>query len=631
MRAWVAMVFVCLVAALGCGLACQPKESPQVDEAKKDPVKPLQGEGGGEEQGAQEGARGTAGASGEGGAEGEVQTGAPFAAVNQCDKKSATALTGEHLQEDLTVPAKACVLVSSWMSPQGVLRIEAGATFLFESGAGLFVGDAAALAVQGRADELVTFKGVVDSAGYWGGIVVSSNHPLNHLQHAVIDGGGSTTYLSSYPANLAAEGSAQIKIEHVQMRRSGGYGLVLGGEVKLGAFTQNRFADNKMAPVLVGAEQVRHLDAASDFLGGGAADAVFVEVSGGRVTENGHWHALNAPYAIKEGIDVKARLSIGPGVRCHFHPDTHLDVNERGALEIKGSAEQPVSLDGLPGEASLWRGVFVRTNNPVNVLEHCRIARGGQSEYYSDVAAGLFVADEAQITLRHVQIEGSGGYGLALSPAVKVNGFSHNVFHTNKLGPVYLAADQVRFLDSESHYVVPGDAEEFLLPVFVSGGDVENKAVWANLDVPVRFAYPVTVRNGLTVQAGAVLNFDESAALIVEKGYLKIDGREDERVVLQATDPTVAKWYGVNIGTQNPENVLKHVDILDAGRDAYYTEHAAALWVSGSVALEAVRIERSGGWGLFLQDLASVTPADAIGEGGLSGADNALGDMGRTL
>lgn len=79
----------------------------------------------------------------------------------------------------------------------GTLEIEPGATLLFENGLSLDVGesDNATLIAKGTATDTITFSGIVEAPGAWGGIFFDfTQSPLNELDYCKIEYAGANGF-----------------------------------------------------------------------------------------------------------------------------------------------------------------------------------------------------------------------------------------------------------------------------------------------------------------------------------------------------------------------------------------------------------------------------------------------------
>ena len=76
----------------------------------------------------------------------------------------------------------------------------------------------------------VIFCGVVDEAGYWGGISIENNRN-NRIEHCIVSGGGYDTY--AMRANLAVWNDSKLTLSNVKLMKSAGYGFQFSGNMNL--------------------------------------------------------------------------------------------------------------------------------------------------------------------------------------------------------------------------------------------------------------------------------------------------------------------------------------------------------------------------------------------------------------
>jgi len=129
----------------------------------------------------------------------------------------------------------------------GGLKIEAGATLEFGSDVRFWVDDEGYLEAIGTNAEKITFTGRVQSAGYWKGLAVWTNNPLNQIDHAVFSYGGSSGHgFGIGEINLGLGDNGRLNVTNSEFSNSAGFGLFTeaGTTINADAATVNTFSNN---------------------------------------------------------------------------------------------------------------------------------------------------------------------------------------------------------------------------------------------------------------------------------------------------------------------------------------------------------------------------------------------------
>lgn len=310
------------------------------------------------------------------------------------------------------------------------LTIEPGAELAFRQGARLDVETNGALVAEGTEADSVVFTGTQETAGWWGGIFVQSDHPNNRLDHAVVAYGGSEALHSSTEAANLTVGrtlrDAQVTIANSNLRHGGRYGLFVHLNGDIPGFSENVITENHDPPVHIRSHHAHHLDGASDYSGNGEtiSNEDWVEVEGGTGAEIDRedvtWEDLTHSYIISGDVRVEGVvLTIEEGASLRFRQGAGLEVRSNGALVAVSPGDNPsedVTFYGDETESGWWKGIFIRSDNPQNRLEGVRIRRGGSEAWHSSTEpANLTVARtlyDGQVEVRNSLLAESDGWGI---------------------------------------------------------------------------------------------------------------------------------------------------------------------------------------------------------------------------
>lgn len=260
------------------------------------------------------------------------------------------------------------------------LTVMPGATFIFKEGAGIDVsGDAAALHAEGTAEKPIVFTAETHSRGAWSGLVFSgSNNALNSLKYATVEWGGDVVADADAAGVkcIADSHGVTVKLDHVTIRQSQGWGLFLTGSAKTPVFTSNVFTENLLGPAWVHSNVAQLLSSDSTYVGNDV-DKVFVEAY--RINQAATWRDLGVPYRVDGIVWPIAVLTLEPGVTLEMGEDASIDISgDAAGLRAVGTATQRITFTGATKTAGSWYGIdFDGSNNANNILDYCTVEYGG--------------------------------------------------------------------------------------------------------------------------------------------------------------------------------------------------------------------------------------------------------------
>ena len=131
------------------------------------------------------------------------------------------------------------------------LKLEATAsaapTFYFATDKALYVRENGYIIAKGNAAQKITFTGKTAQKGFWRGIMVASDNPLNEMSHvAVLNGGKANLSGVNEKANVSVRYDGALKVTNSAIGNSGGYGIYVrrNGIINADAGTANTFENN---------------------------------------------------------------------------------------------------------------------------------------------------------------------------------------------------------------------------------------------------------------------------------------------------------------------------------------------------------------------------------------------------
>lgn len=310
-------------------------------------------------------------------------------------------------------------------------------------------------------------------------------------------------------------------------------------------------------------------------------------------------------------IKVKAKLTIEPGVTIAMCPESNISVEDEGALYAVGSADKPIVIEGKEHTKGYWGEIDFSSNNPDNQIAYAKILDGGGSGGGNAAAIGVSIINSAQLSITHSTIANSKNIGLFVDRGTTLSAFSENHFKNNGSYPVKIPFNQIGALDAKTDY---GDnnGDNFIKIRYWDEPNTHDMTV-AAANVPYYINRFVKVKAGLTLQPGTQFVMGEKATIVIEdEGFLNAEGTAEDSISIIGKVDAVGYWNWISIETNNPKNVLKYVTIANGGKGkSGYSDHAT-LGVygfnHGQLTLQHCTIKDSYGWGLYVEDDATIVP-----------------------
>ncbi len=331
------------------------------------------------------------------------------------------------------------------------LRILKGVELQFDSDAEFTVTPTGYLTAVGTGAEPVKFHGdKTDEAGYWRGIAIKSNSEKNELSYVEVFNAGSEN-LSGFDHKAAigldGENQAKLKLTHLKIAKSGGYGLFLENDAELMALTFTRFENNTKAAMALPANEVRKVSnmVATSFTGNGHNG---IEIYGSVLLHPGKeesvWPALyfGATYLVSGNLGIQTGLKLMPGVAIKFAEGKGIKVSGSGYLNAQGRDDLKIVFKGASEAKGFWNGIHFQTNSDFNVLRNTVIEHAGNSDQSGATVASIYVGENivSKLHITSSRIAHGAGYGIAIATNLgTINDDFHlvNEFEDLSLGNIY--------------------------------------------------------------------------------------------------------------------------------------------------------------------------------------------------
>lgn len=138
--------------------------------------------------------------------------------------------------------------------------------------------------------------------------------------------------------------------------------------------------------------------------------------------------------------------------------------------------------------------------------------------------------------------------------------------------------------------------------------------IWTKRDSPHWVTNSIDVTAALTIEAGAVVEFEKNVGMVFgSNGVLLAKGTAESPILFTGTDKQPGWWRGIHIDNSNdPNNVMDHVIIEYGGGSAFHNSTQPAnltigrIYNSGRLTLKNSTLRHSAGYGLHIHSGSEV-------------------------
>jgi hypothetical protein len=322
-------------------------------------------------------------------------------------------------------------------------------------------------------------------------------------------------------------------------------------------------------------------------------------------------------YEVNSNISVRdaATLVIEPGVQLKFAAGMGLTVDDDGVLSAIGTVASPILFTGELAAPGYWDGIEIRSIAP-SVLDHTIVEYGGHSSSYNEANIGLSFGGKASI--ENSIIRYSENYGIKLDEGETLTAFNNNTLTLNEKSPVYINANNVGMLQSDSHY--SGNTDDFIEIV----GDLDDSQTWHLLDVDYHMPTNYfNVEAKLIIKAGVTLVFPAGALLAVnDSGILKAIGTALQPITFTGLEQSAGYWSGIQFTFNNNANEMDHTIVEYGGGPGGNSDaNVGVFGVDGNLTLTNSILRYSGGYGFnFYHNITLIMDNITVVDNAQSGA-----------
>ena len=489
-------------------------------------------------------------------------------------------------------------IITSDLTIAATLDIIPGVILEFLDGTGFIISETGQMVVEN-----ITFRA---AANKWKGIHLKG--PRTVMISCVIRDGGSGSYTAepTENADILLSGNAVASFSGNTFESSGGFGMVVKENAVFKpdivsatpALSNNKFVSNLSGPMLIPAGILANLvspdlsaETENTFI------VIYESTYASTITTEPAISDFGLPYKLTGLVKFNKPLTMLPGMDIYFTRTAGIII--AGNLNINGSVNNPVVLDGMSGESGAWNGIYVKSGNAL--LTYASILNAGYRAL-EGLAEPAALTVEGAITMQNSEVSGSSGIGIFLKDNASIQyaeNFSGNTLQNNMTSAIRLGFDDVHKIlqnNTISAYSSSVPAIE------VRDGKTDNLGTWKNLDAEIDYLIieDVILRptKSMSIETGSVLQF-ASGTLFSIPGSLDASG-----VTFSGAEQTAGYWQGISISTDD-HVTLNNCIIRDGGGDATDRANLVIQPSAASVSITNSTITNSAGYGLLIKAGAS--------------------------
>ncbi|KAA3440288.1 PKD domain-containing protein [Rufibacter hautae] len=275
-----------------------------------------------------------------------------------------------------------------------------------------------------------------------------------------------------------------------------------------------------------------------------------------------------ADYIVTNLLQVKARLTVKPGVIIEFDADKGLEILGQGSLIANGTPSQTITFTGKQKVRGFWKGIFVGSNAEMHLVE---VTYGGSSAQREiEVKANVGVWGDhisgASLKATNCSFNNANGYGLAVLGSL--GAFYNNSFNDNSKLPLYIVASQIHTLDTESRYngADKGIGIAGIVPQYITN------VTWPLMKDGTNYVAvgDLTMEGSVAIAPGVTIEFMKGAGMYVrEMGSLKAIGTAAKKITFTGRAKVKGSWRGIVFRSMNQTSEFAYTEVSYGGETSY--------------------------------------------------------------
>ena len=485
---------------------------------------------------------------------------------------------GGTIREDLVlenivdIPGVADYCITSNISLEAVMTIMPGVEIHFEPDLEFLVrGDEAALIAKGTAEDRIVFT-AKDSSKPWRGIAfVLADDFRNALDYVDISYAGvDKISIVDRIAALGASSFSKFSFTNSSITNSASLGMYVADDVELTDFANNRFENNATLPLVLPADQIGQLDAASQFSLSNGENVIEIHEGIVDLDAATTWVSFDdkTPYYVTDDIDIVSQVNIKEGVNLLFDISKVFRVDDPGILIAEGTAENPIIFTAK--DSSLpWNGIGILSSSIQNRIDHAEISYAGADKIsILSRKAAIGVKSFEKFSLTNTKITNSVSNGMLIEGDVEIINFGNNSFENNAEVPLVVSAESLHQLDTTSQFGTTNGKDYIEVEGAVVDYDMEIDWTAFTDGTPYLLSSNLSISSGVNVMPNVKMMIGSNLSIRVDStGFFSAKGGSDDgRIVFTAFDQALP-WQGISFLTDDVRNELDFVEVSYAGSD----------------------------------------------------------------
>lgn len=308
----------------------------------------------------------------------------------------------------------------------------------------------------------------------------------------------------------------------------------------------------------------------------------------------------NVDYIINGVLTVNARLTVMPGVRIQMGPDARIEVTSTGALNVEGTENNPIFIEGEEVVKGFWNYIRFRSNNPDNIIRFCTIINGGGSSNIATNAV-IVLEDNARLAISNSVIANSASNGIKLrSRDNTLSEFENNRIAECSLYPLHIFGPHLNSMSITNDFT-DGNGFNFI--------QVVDSDIPVNLNIPrvagsYLFSGTIGLQAAVEIEAGTSVVMGPGARINVSAtGSLRMRGNANNRITITGQEEVNGYWNYIRYqGSNSINNVIEYTDILYGGGNSSSVLNASVIIDGSRLALGHSSIKNAQFYGLKVRN-----------------------------
>ena len=288
------------------------------------------------------------------------------------------------------------------------------------------------------------------------------------------------------------------------------------------------------------------------------------------------WKNINptpgeADYIVTKSINIRARLTVEPGVTVQMTGASQLTVDYTGKFIAIGNEQNHIIFKGGQSTAPSWAGIIVNSPSIENEFNYVEVRQAGSGllEGLTNLSASLGIddANNSVMKVKNTTIADGGGYGIYVEKNASLTEASQVTISGNAGTSIALPISEIGNVQSENSFT--GNNGYNAVEIIGSLTLNQDEVVWHAFSdgTPYYISGNLDIRSGLKIQEGVSMEFAAGIGVNVldANAYINAIGTADKKIKFSGRTPTKGFWSGISISSSNVLNTLEFVEISDAG------------------------------------------------------------------